>query len=122
MVEASSELCRISSIPKQEKEYFFAVRKNQIQNLLVIMISVGGAFFCGRALKAEIESKATADGLIQAGIVAEKQHTVKRKLGDNMVWDQVDVNEKLYWNDSIQTSDKSQVEIKLSDGGKISLG
>ncbi|MDZ4675901.1 MAG: FecR domain-containing protein [Oligoflexia bacterium] len=94
-----------------------------IYNFIVILVSLGGASACGYYLYADIYlNRSTSEGLEIAGVLTEIQQSVKRKFGDNMLWDLVNANEKLYWNDSIQTSEKSQAHIRLDDGSKISLG
>jgi hypothetical protein len=97
--------------------------KQRLQNLLIIFTSIAGAATCGYLLYKDVYiSRSSADGLSKAGIVDSKQKSVKRKLGDNMVWDLIDRDEDLYWNDSLETGPKSQAHITLKDGNKIVLG
>jgi hypothetical protein len=99
------------------------VSRQGIQNFAVVVISIAGASACGFLLYKDIYiNKSSSSGFARAGVVAEKQKNVKRKFGDNMVWDFVEKNETLYWDDSIQTGPKSQVQITLRDGNKITLG
>lgn len=99
------------------------MHKERLSAALVIFISLGGAAVCGYLLYDEIYlNKSSADGLSQAGLLKEKQQTVKRKLGEEMLWDSIEANDKLYWNDSIQTAQKSEATIHLKDGSEIRLG
>lgn len=99
------------------------MKSKLFSNILVLFISLGGAFYCARLLYIDIYiNKSTADGLVEAGIIKEKHETVKRKFSENMLWDMVNNQEKLYWYDSIQTAERSQAIIQLLDGNEIKLG
>ena len=97
--------------------------KETLQNMLVSVISIGGAALCGTLLYRDLYlQKASVNGHLPAGHLAAKHQTVKRKLGDNLIWDLINSKETLYWNDSIQTAEKSGANIVLDDGGQITLG
>lgn len=99
------------------------MKKELFQNLLVVVISVGGASVCGFLLYRDLYlQKASVDGHLPAGRLAAKHQTVKRKLGDNLIWDLINNEETLYWNDAIQTAEKSGASIVLDNGSRITLG
>ncbi|MBK9293519.1 MAG: FecR domain-containing protein [Oligoflexia bacterium] len=92
-------------------------------HIFVVLISLGGASFCAHLLYLDIYvNKTTIDGLSEAGLIKEKYQTVKRKFSENMLWDLVETQDKLYWFDSIQTAEKAQATIQLLDGSEIKLG
>ncbi|MCC6276827.1 MAG: hypothetical protein IT289_02800 [Oligoflexia bacterium] len=99
------------------------MKRQLVSGFIVLFISFGGAGVCGYLLYRDIYfNKSTTDGLEIAGKLTEKAQVVKRKLGENMVWDLIDANETLYWNDSVQTSEQAKASIELSNGNKISIG
>jgi hypothetical protein len=99
------------------------VIKAIISNLIVLSVSFGGAIACAHLLYKDIyHNRASVEGYEVAGKIADKTQIVKRKLGDNMIWDLIESNETLYWNDSVQTAEKSTAQIELENGNKISIG
>ncbi len=97
--------------------------KKHAFSYFVVILSLGGAAFCTRLLYVDVYvNTSRIDGLIEAGFIKEKNETVKRKLSDNMIWDLMKKNDKLFWDDSIQTSDRAQTVISLKGGGEIKLG
>src|ERR1700722_3935591 len=98
------------------------MRRESLQNLVVLLISFGGAAYCADLLYLDFHSRSSANGHAPAGTLADKTQTVKRKYGDNLLWEPVDVSETLYWNDSVQTADASTANITLDDGNTIVLG
>lgn len=98
------------------------MKKSLLANFTVIVISLGGAAFCTKLLLDDYNNTLQGDEKDVAGILAEANTDVKRKLGDNLLWDKIPKQSKLYWNDSVQTDEKSQAVIRLNGGTEIKLG
>lgn len=90
---------------------------------IIVFISTSGAGIFSYLLYADVYLRQDIlDGREVAGEVQEVENTVKRKLSDRFVFDSVETDDRVYWNDTIQTSAGSKVKVTLNDGTKISLG
>jgi hypothetical protein len=90
---------------------------------IVVFISASGAGMFSYLLYADVYMRHEVLGDREiAGEISEIENSVKRKLSDRFVFDSVEPDDRVYWNDTIQTTNGSKVKILLSDGTKIALG
>ena len=59
---------------------------------------------------------------VVAGILAASSGTVERKHSDNSLFDVLNIGDKIYLNDTIQTGDDGRIQILLMDETTFSIG
>jgi hypothetical protein len=75
----------------------------------------------GFLLYTDLTSHSGAGNAELIGKILTKRNTAERKYSEEVVWDEVSRDSKLYNYDTVRTADQSEAVIKLKDGTEITL-
>ncbi len=83
---------------------------------LVVLLCLSGASFFSYLFWQDLNAFTVRGDKAEIGIISLKQNVVQRKFDDRVVWERIANGTKLYYGDTIRTSDLASASLDLLDG------
>lgn len=96
--------------------------KSLFRDFFVILICLSAAGFFAYLFWQDLNSFTVRSDKSEVGTISFKHNVAQRKFDDRVVWERIANGTKLYYGDTIRTSDLSEAILTLNDGTVVDLG
>lgn len=96
--------------------------KSLFRDFLVILLCLSAAGFFAYLFWQDLNSFTVRSDKSEVGTISFKHNVAQRKFDDRVVWERIANGTKLYYGDTIRTSDLAEAVLTLNDGTVVDLG
>ncbi|WP_294430199.1 hypothetical protein [uncultured Treponema sp.] len=96
--------------------------KSLLLDFIVIVLCLSGAAFFAWLFWHDLNTFTLRSDKNEIGIISFKHNIAQRKFDDRVVWERIATGTKLYYGDTIRTSDLAEAILTLADGTVVDLG
>ena len=96
--------------------------KSLFRDFLVVLSCLSVAGFFTYLFWQDLNAFTVRNDKLEIGTISFKHNVAQRKFDDRVVWERITTGAKLYYGDTIRTSDLAQAILTLTDGTVIDLG